>query len=87
MQDFEMYVRGELQRQNGNFYQTEGAADFRKGVSRSIWPSKLGLSCYRILLARVVLSFGGKFRFLLCVSAGWERGPFLPEKLPFLLRL
>ena len=36
-------------------------------VSRSIWPSKLGLSSYRILPARGILSFGGKVRLLLYV--------------------
>ena len=31
--------------------------DFRERVSRSIWPSKLGLSGYRILPAKWILSF------------------------------
>ena len=30
MQDFERWVRGELQRQNKKFYQSEGTADFRE---------------------------------------------------------
>ena len=30
MQDFEKWVRGELQRQNKKFYQSEGTADFRE---------------------------------------------------------
>ena len=79
MQDFERWVRGELQRRNRNFYRTEGDADFRERVSRSIWPSKLGLSCYRILPARGILSFGGKVRLLLYVSAGWGEGIFYRE--------
>ena len=53
--------------------------DFRERVSRSIWPSKLGLSCYRILPARGILSFGGKVRLLLYVSAGWGEGIFCRE--------
>ena len=71
MQDFERWVKGELQRRNRNFYRTEGDADFRERVSRSIWPSKLCLSCDKFLPARVVLSFGGKVRLLLYVFAGW----------------
>ena len=50
--------------------------DFRERVSRSIWPSKLGLSSYRILPARGILSFGGKVRLLLYASAGWEESVF-----------
>ena len=46
MQDFETRARGELLWQNRNFYRTEDDADFRERVSRSIWPSKLGLSGY-----------------------------------------
>ena len=69
-------ARGELQRRNRKIYQTEGAADFREGISRSIWPSKLGLSCDRILPERGILFFGGE------VSV---RGMFLPagDGLPF----
>ena len=65
MPDFESWVRGELRWRNRMLYQTEGATDFRERVSRSIWPSKLGLSSYRILPARGILSFGGKVRLLL----------------------
>ena len=57
MQDFKRWVRGELLWRNRNFFQTEGDTDFRERVSRSIWPSKLGLSGYRILLAKWILSF------------------------------
>ena len=40
MQDFERWVRGELQRQNKKFYQSEGTADFReKGAF--CWESSL----------------------------------------------
>ena len=49
MQDFERLVRGELQRRNRKFYQSEGDSDFREGISRSIWPSKLCLSGYRFV--------------------------------------
>ena len=76
MQDFESWVRGELRWRNRKLYQTEGAMDFRERVSRSIWPSKLGLSSYRILPARGILSFGGKVRLLLYASAGWEESVF-----------
>ena len=41
-------------------------------------------ACYKFLLARVVLSFGGKVRLLLYVSAGWRKGRLLPEKYPSL---
>ena len=71
MQDFESWMKGELLWRNRNFYRTEGDADFRERVSRSIWPSKLCLSCDKFLPARVVLSFGGKVRLLLYVFAGW----------------
>ena len=74
-------MKGELQRRNKKLYQSEGTADFRERVSRSIWPSKLGLSCDRILPARGILSFGGKVRLLLYVSAGWGGGLF-SEKVP-----
>ena len=76
MPDFESWVRGELRWRNRKLYQTEGATDFRERVSRSIWPSKLGLSGYRILPARGILSFGGKVRLLLYASAGWEECVF-----------
>ena len=49
MQDFERLVRGELQRRNRKFYQSEGDSDFRERISRSIWPSKLCLSGYRFV--------------------------------------
>ena len=73
MQDFERRVRGELQRRNRNFFQTEGAADFRERVSRSIWPSKPGLSGYRILPVKGILSFTEEVSLALCVSPGWGR--------------
>ena len=41
-------------------------------VSRSIWPSKLVLSCYRILPAKWILSFTEEVSLALCVSDGWE---------------
>ena len=41
----------------GKFFQTEGAADFRERGSRSIWPSKLCLSCDKFLLASAGVSF------------------------------
>ena len=73
---FESWMRGELRWRNRKLYQTEAAMDFRERVSRSIWPSKLGLSGYRILPARGILSFGGKVRLLLYASAGWEESVF-----------
>ena len=79
--EFETWVRGELQRRNRNLSRMEGDADFRERIRRSIWPSKLGLSCDRILPARGILSFGGKVRLLLYVSAGWGGGLF-SEKVP-----
>ena len=72
MQDFESWVRRELQRQNRKLYQTEGPTDFRERVSRPIWPSKLGLSSYRILPAKWILSFTEEVSLALCVSDGWE---------------
>ena len=83
---FETWVKGELQRRNRKIYQTEGAADFREGISRSIWPSKLGLSCDRILPARGILSFGGKIRLLLYVTVGWRRVIFCRRSSPLSLR-
>ena len=47
--------------------------DFRERVSRSIWPSKLGLSGYRILPAKWILSFTEEVSPALCVSVGWGR--------------
>ena len=83
MQDFERWVRGELQRQNKKFYQSEGTADFREWVSRSIWRSELGLSGYSILPAGGILSFGGEFFPIVCFC--WLRmGCFLSEKFPSL---
>ena len=83
MQDFETRTRGELRRRNRKFYQTEGDADFREKVSRSIWHSELRLStCDRILPARRILSFGGDSRLVVCFC--WlGKGSLLPEKLPF----
>ena len=71
MQDFEPWVRGELRWRSRNLSQTEGDADFRERVSRSIWPSKLGLSGYRILPAKGILSFTKEVSLALCVSVGW----------------
>ena len=84
MQDFKRWVKGALQRRNKKFYQSEGTADFRERVSRSIWPSKLVLSCNRILPARGILSFGGKVRLLLYVSAGRGKGYLYSKKFPSL---
>ena len=83
MQDFETRTRGELRRRNRKFYQTEGDADFRERVSRSIWHSELRLStCDRILPARRILSFGGDSRLVVCFC--WlGKGSLLPEKHPF----
>ena len=83
MQDFETRTRGELRRRNRKFYQTEGDADFREKVSRSIWHSELRLStCDRILPARRILSFGGDSRLVVCFC--WlGKGSLLPEKHPF----
>ena len=53
--------------------------DFRERVSRSIWPSKLVLSCYRILPAKWILSFAEEVSLALCVSDGWEGGLFCRE--------
>ena len=82
MQDFETRTRGELRRRNRKFYQTEGDADFREKVSRSIWHSELRLStCDRILPARRILSFGGDSRLVVCFC--WlGKGSLLPEKHP-----
>ena len=79
MQDFESWVRGELRWRNRKLYQTEGAMDFRERVSRSIWPSKLGLSSYRILPARGILSFIGELSLALCVYDDWRRVIFCRE--------
>ena len=79
MQDFERWVRGELQRRNKKFYQSEGIADFRERTRRSIWPSKLGLSSYRILPARGILSFIGELSLALCVYDDWRRVIFCRE--------
>ena len=84
MQDFERWVKGELLWRNRNFYRSEDEEDFRERVSRSIWPSKLGLSCNRILPARGILSFGGKVRLLLYVSAGRGKGYLFSKKSPSL---
>ena len=83
MQDFETRTRGELRRRSRKFYQTEGDADFREKVSRSIWHSELRLStCDRILPARRILSFGGDSRLVVCFC--WlGKGSLLPEKPPF----
>ena len=86
MQDFERWVRGELQRQNKKFYQSEGTADFRERVSRSIWRSKLRLSSYRILPARGILSFIGEVSLALCVSDNWRRVIFCRRSSPLSLR-
>ena len=81
MQDFKRWVRGELLWRNRNFFQTEGDTDFRERVSRSIWPSKLVLSGYRILLAGGILSFGGEFFPIVCFC--WLGKGFLwPGELP-----
>ena len=66
-----MGVKGELRWRSRNLSQTEGDADFRERVSRSIWPSKLGLSGYRILPAKWILSFTKEVSLALCVSVGW----------------
>ena len=71
MQDFKRRVKGEIQRRNRNFFQMEGDADSRERVSRSIWPSKLVLSGYRILPAKWILSFTEEVSPALCVSVGW----------------
>ena len=71
MQDFKRWVKGELHRRNRKFYKTEGDTDFRERVSRSIWPSKLVRSCYRILPAKWILSFTEEVSPALCVSVGW----------------
>ena len=82
MQDFERWARGELRRRKGNLYQVEGPADFRERVSRSIWPSKLGLSGYRILPAKWILSFTEEVSPALCVSVGWGRAIFCRKSSP-----
>ena len=75
MQDFESWVRRELQRQNRKLYQTEGATDFRERVSRPIWPSKLGLSTgYRLEIRDYALESAGgssepKASYRLLISA------------------
>ena len=83
MQDFERWVKGELLWRNRNFYRSEDEEDFRERVSRSIWPGKLRLSCDRILPARGgILSFGGKVRLLLYVSAGRGKEYLFSKKFP-----
>ena len=65
---------------NRKLYQTEGATDFRERVSRPIWPSKLGLSTgYRILPAKVILSFASEVFPSLPVFAGGPSGLSKPE--------
>ena len=82
MQDFETRARGELLWQNRNFYRTEDDADFRERVSRSIWPSKLGLSSYKFLLARGIYLLAERFLSALCVSVGWGRVLFCRKSSP-----
>ena len=64
-------MKGDLQRQNETLSKPEDTVDFRERISRSIWPSKLRLFGCEFLLARAVLSFGGKVSLLLYISAGW----------------
>ena len=85
MQDFESWMRGELQRQNRKLYQTEGATDFRKRISRPIWPSKLGLSGYRILPARGIYRLAEKFVFC-CIFLPAGVGLSFAGNIPFSLR-
>ena len=87
MQDFETRARGELLWQNRNFYRTEDDADFRERVSRSIWPSKLGLSGHRILPAGGILSFGGEVSLQRCVFLSAGEGVSFAGKVPISLRL
>ena len=83
MQDFKRWVKGELQRRNRKIYQTEGAADFRERVSRSIWRSEPRLSGHRILPAGGILSFGGEFFPIVCFC--WlGMGRLLSKKFPSL---
>ena len=82
MQDFERRVKGELQRRNRNFFQMEGDADFRERVSRSIWPSKLVLSCYRILPARGDFIVCRRSFFSVVCFCRLGRGSLLPGELP-----
>ena len=56
--------------------------DFRERVSRSIWPSKLVLSGYRILPAKWILSFTEEVSPALCVSVGWGRAIFCRKSSP-----
>ena len=79
MQDFESWMKGELLWRNRNFYWTEGDADFRERVSRSIWPSKLRLSCDRILPARGILSFDGKVSVRGMFLSAWDGLSFAGE--------
>ena len=82
MWDFERWMKGELRWRSGKFYQAEGAADFRERVSRSIWLSKLRLSCNKFLPARGILLFASEVFSLLYVSAGWGRVFFGRESSP-----
>ena len=80
MRDLETWARGELRRRNRKIYQTEGAADFRERVRRSIWPSELRLSCDRILPARGNFIFWRKSSSLVvCFCRLGRRAPFVEE--------
>ena len=79
MQDFERRVKGELRGEAEIKTKRQFRLDFRERVSRSIWPSKLVLSCYRILPAKWILSFTEEVSLALCVSDGWEGVLFCRE--------
>ena len=82
---FRNRARGELQRQNKKFYQSEGTADFREWISRSIWRSELRLSGHRILPAGGILSFGGEFFPIVCFCR-MGRGAFCRRSSSLSLR-
>ena len=65
-----------------NLSKPEDTVDFRERIRRSIWRSELRLSCDKLLVVRVVLSFGGKVSLLLYISAGWGWIAFCRKSSP-----
>ena len=86
LQYFESWMKGDLQRRDKNFYQTEGDVDFRERVSRSIWLSELRLSCDKLLLAGEGLFFGGEVFLLFCIFLSAGDGVSFVVRAPFSLR-
>ena len=72
MQDFERWVKGSFSGETRSFSNRKEPRTSGRGLAVSIWPSKLGLSSYRILPAKWILSFTEEVSLALCVSDGWE---------------